>query len=32
MLDIYAQAGLPNKRLTQSKLVRMVFNKGEAMA
>ncbi len=31
-LDLYAQAGMPNKRLAQSKLVRMVLNKGEAMA
>jgi integrase len=29
-LDLYAQAGMPNKRLAQSKLVRMVLNKGEA--
>jgi hypothetical protein len=27
-----AQAGMPNKRLAQSKLVRMVLNKGEALA
>jgi len=27
-LDLYAQAGMPNKRLAQSKLVRMVLNKG----
>ena len=26
-LDLYAQAGMPNKRLAQSKLVRMVLNK-----
>ena len=25
-------AGMPNKRLAQSKLVRMVLNKGEALA
>jgi integrase len=31
-LDLYAQAGMPNKRLAQSKLVRMVLNKGEAPA
>ena len=31
-LDVYAQAGMPNKRLAQSKLVRMVLNKGEALA
>ena len=31
-LDLYAQAGMPNKRLAQSKLVRMVLNKGEAQA
>ena len=31
-LDLYAQAGMPNKRLAQSKLVRMVLNKGEALA
>ena len=30
-LDLYAQAGMPNKRLAQSKLVRMVLNKGEAL-
>jgi len=30
-LDFYAQASVPNKRLAQSKLVRMVFNKGEAL-
>jgi len=30
--DLYAQAGMPNKRLEQSKLVRMVLNKGEALA
>jgi hypothetical protein len=29
-LDLYAQAGMPNKRLAQSKLVRLVLNKGEA--
>jgi hypothetical protein len=28
----YAQAGMPNKRLAQSRLVRMVLNKGEALA
>lgn len=28
----YAQAGMPNKRLAQSKLVRLVLNKGEARA
>ena len=28
-LDLYAQAGMPNKRLAQSRLVRMVLNKGE---
>jgi hypothetical protein len=27
-----AQAAMPNKRLAQSKLVRMVLNKGEALA
>ncbi len=27
-LDLYAQAGMPNKRLAQSRLVRMVLNKG----
>jgi hypothetical protein len=27
-----AEAGMPNKRLAQSKLVRMVLNKGEALA
>jgi hypothetical protein len=26
------QAGMPNKRLAQSRLVRMVLNKGEALA
>jgi integrase len=31
-MDLYAQAGMPNKRLTQSKLVRMALNKGEALA
>jgi hypothetical protein len=31
-LDLYAQAGMPNKRLAQRKLVRMVLNKGEALA
>jgi len=31
-LDLYAQAGMPNKRLAQSKLVRMVLNKGKALA
>jgi len=31
-LDLYAQAGMPNKRLAQSKLVQMVLNKGEAPA
>ena len=31
-LDLYAQAGMPNKRLAQSKLVRMVLNKGGALA
>ena len=31
-LDRYAQAGMPSKRLAQSKLVRMVLNKGEALA
>ena len=31
-LDLYAQAGMPNKRLAQSKLVRLVLNKGEAQA
>ncbi|MGC1961188.1 MAG: site-specific integrase, partial [Candidatus Sulfotelmatobacter sp.] len=31
-LDLYAQAGMPSKRLAQSKLVRMVLNKGEALA
>ena len=31
-LDLYAQAGMPNKRLAQSKLVRVVLNKGEALA
>jgi integrase len=30
-LDFYAQAGMPNKRLAQSKVVRMVLNK-EALA
>jgi integrase len=30
-LDLYAQAGMPNKRLAQSKLVRLVL-KGEAQA
>jgi len=28
----HAQAGMPNKRLAQSKLVRMVLNQGEALA
>jgi integrase len=31
-LDLYAQASMPNKRLAQSKLVRMVLNKGQALA
>ena len=31
-LDLYAQAGVPKKRLAQSKLVRMLLNKGEALA
>ena len=31
-LDLYAQAGMPNKRLPQSKHVRMVLNQGEALA
>jgi len=31
-LDLYAEAGAPNKRLAQSKLLRMVLNKGEALA
>ena len=31
-LDLYAQAGMPNKRLAQSKLVRMILSKGEALA
>jgi len=31
-LDLYAQAGAPNKRQAQSKLVRMVLNRGEALA
>jgi hypothetical protein len=30
-LDLYAQAGMPNKRLAQNKLVRLVLNKGEAL-
>jgi hypothetical protein len=29
-LDLYAQAGMPNKRLAQSELIRLVLNKGEA--
>jgi hypothetical protein len=36
-LDLYTQAGMPNKRLAQSKLVpmvaqQMVLNNGEALA
>jgi len=31
-LDLYAQAGMRNKRLAQSRLARMVLNKGEALA
>lgn len=31
-LDLYAQAGMPNKRLAQNKLVRLVLNKGGAHA
>ena len=31
-LDLYAQAGMPNKRLAQSRPVRMVLNNGEALA
>src|SRR5258708_4312746 len=30
-LDLYTQAGMPNKRLAESKLVRMVSNRGEAL-
>ncbi len=31
-LDLYAQAGMPEKRLAQSKLVRLVLHKGKALA
>jgi hypothetical protein len=31
-LDHYAQAGYAEQELAQSKLVRMVLNKGEALA
>ncbi len=31
-LDLYAQAGMPKKRLAQSKLVRLVLHKGKALA
>lgn len=31
-LDLYAQAGMPEKRLAQSKLVRMVLDKKSAVA
>jgi hypothetical protein len=31
-LDLYAQAGMPKKRLAQSKLVKMVLNRGKAVA
>lgn len=31
-LDLYAQAGMQEKREAQSKLVRLVLNKGEALA
>ena len=31
-LDLYAQAGMQEKREAQSKLVRLVLNKGETLA
>ncbi|MGA2814319.1 MAG: hypothetical protein ABSG16_23215 [Candidatus Acidiferrum sp.] len=31
-LDLYAQAGMPEKRLAQSKVVEMVLNRGRAVA
>ena len=31
-LDLYAQAGMPEKRLEQSKVVEMVLNRGRAVA
>jgi len=31
-LDLYAQAGMPEKRLAQSKVVEMVLNRGKAVA
>jgi len=31
-LDLYAQAGMPEKRLAQSKVVKMVLNRGKAVA
>jgi integrase len=31
-LDLYAQAGMPEKRLAQSKVVKMGLNPGEAVA
>jgi NAD(P)-dependent dehydrogenase (short-subunit alcohol dehydrogenase family) len=31
-LDLYAQAGMQEKRKAQSKLVQLVLNKGEALA
>jgi integrase len=31
-LDLYAQAGMQEKREAQSKRVRLVLNKGEALA
>jgi integrase len=31
-LDLYAQAGMPEKRLAQSKVVKMVLDQGKAVA
>jgi len=31
-LDLYAQAGMPEKRLAQSKVVKMVLKPGKAVA
>jgi integrase len=31
-LDLYAQSGMQEKREAQTKLVRLVLNKGEALA
>ena len=31
-LDLYAQAGMPEKRLAQGKVVKMVLEAGKALA